>query len=197
MQISPIPPCLLMLLKLLLPVPPPPSSSPVPDMNSARDIWRPFSSGLKPLLGKWWSTGHRTASHACQGGVRSQEMPCIGVVLAHHMFNCERGHRKAQVVQLRRNGKIPPFFLFLCMSSPSLPNRDLACECTLCAPISVHTKGSPFLAGLSQNQMCGNCNPHDITILVCGYPDISVITYQTDGEVSTFSKKKTIFYGTS
>jgi len=45
----------------------------------------------------------------------------------------------------------------------------------------------PLPGRLSENQMCGNCNPHDIEISVCGYPDISVITYQTDGEISIFS----------
>lgn len=79
------------------------------------------------------------------------------------------------------------------MSSPSLPNRDLAYK----SAISMHAKVSPFLAGLSENKMCGNHDPHDVTSLACGYADTSVITYQTDGEIRTSSKKIIFFYDTS
>lgn len=56
--------------------------------------------------------------------------------------------------------------------------------------ISMHTKGSPLLEGQRENQMCGKGTRHYTTSLVSGYPDISVITYQTGGEISTFSGKK-------
>lgn len=79
------------------------------------------------------------------------------------------------------------------MSSPSLPNRDSACK----SPVSMNDKVSPFLAGLSENKMCGYHNPHDVTCLVCVYTDTSVTTYQTDGKIRTSSKKIRFFYDTS
>lgn len=74
------------------------------------------------------------------------------------------------------------FFLFPCMSSPSMPKRDLACKLL----INMHTRDSLVLVGLSGKQMHGNCNPCDITSSVRGYPDISVITYQTEREITFF-----------
>lgn len=56
--------------------------------------------------------------------------------------------------------------------------------------ISMHTKGSPFLEGQRENQTCGKGTRPYTTSLVCGCPDVSVITYQTGGEISTFSEKK-------
>ena len=130
-----------MLLKLLLPVPPSPSSVPVPEINSASDFWGPFNSGLKPLLRKRWSAGHRTAPHGCQGRVRGPEMPCVGVVLTDHMFDQKRSHCKDQVVQLRKHGKIPPFTIFSSFyASPALPCPT---EAWRESPMSRHAQGSP------------------------------------------------------
>lgn len=115
----------------------------------------------------------------------------VGFVLAHHMFNHERGHHK---VQVRKNSKNPSFAIFTSVytCSPSLPDTWHVSRPSACTPKVPHS-----WQVWVENQLCGNCSPHDITTSVCGYPDISVITYQTDGEISTFSKKKAIFYGTS
>lgn len=137
-----------------------------------RYMWGASSPGLNPLLGK----GAPLASTQALTSAREESgtKRCHPLVLFRHVQPWKKQPQSPSgtIDKECQNPALLHFSLFPCMSSPSMPKRDLACK----SLISMHTRDSPVLVGLSEKQMHGNCNPCDITSSVCGYPDISVIS---------------------